>query len=640
MLCLCSAQESSGVILPASAAGRDWCTDACLSLLSTGVIGLGWSVSSYYRCATMLMVPNMMGSRGRGVLLMLLMAVVMDGPIFNIQRNIEVVSESVGCTVELQINHTKKLWKLMMEPLRKIIENMKDNGKDFREEMYKVRSSFRTVNDEIISNQGFDASEEPDQSQRNLTTQKMFEWRTKMRCEFIVTFGVDRCKEWFHRKHTACLIKLVVPIFNHLFCLPMKFSFLCNIMKVMTPWCKKRIPVDSNFGQLYDKVNGSVDNLNQDFTVKMAVSKMEQESIIGANISKAEITETVREEIVKKKTLFDNVVLIFKLLASFTFLLLFISSFLYTMNYNRDIRYDNIYISTYFRQIDARRRRVDRRHILPFKKAERPDVIFPWQCRVQTTEMKTLVLELLQYTAIIFVVFALFLFDWLLYTMLDIIQRHSYLEYNFSESHHLEIKVGGTSILANLIRRTVSAFNTTLDVKMESNNLHCLPVPHKIGKGAVFYTLVPMIGMVVFCFLQVYSFRLRRVIASFCFPKREKKRILFLYNDYLRRRIAYAETQRKKILIQARKKQLWQLRGMAGALHRRFPCLRRYIRKRCVVCSEGPTETSYYCPNVGCGAMYCRICWKDIKRFCFACMPYEDFVSGPSDTENDPVYGE
>ncbi|GCC45539.1 hypothetical protein chiPu_0029708, partial [Chiloscyllium punctatum] len=52
---------------------------------------------------------------------------------------------------------------------------------------------------------------------------------------------------------------------------------------------------------------------------------MEQESIIGANITQAEVTETVREEILKKKTVLDKVVLIFKLLASLSFLILFIT---------------------------------------------------------------------------------------------------------------------------------------------------------------------------------------------------------------------------------------------------------------------------------------------------------------------------
>ncbi|XP_059498965.1 E3 ubiquitin-protein ligase DCST1 [Stegostoma tigrinum] len=604
------------------------------------LMGLGWSLSVHYRCAIMLMVPHLLGSRGRGILLMLLMAIVTEGPVFNIQRNIEVVGESVGCTIELQINHTKTLWKLMLNPLRQIIRNMKENGKEFGEETKKVKSSFVKVNEEILMKQGYDISREKSKAHSKMSTQILYEMRTKLRCEYIVNLGIDRCKAWFAQKHKACLTKLVVPLFNHLFCLPMTFSFLCNIMKVMTPWCKDRIPVDKNFGQLYDKVNGSVDNLNKEFTAEMAISKMEQESIIGANITKADVTESVREEILKKKTLLDKVILVFKLLASLSFLLLFITSFLYTLNYNRDIRYDNIYVSTYFRQIDARRRRVDRRHILPLKKAERPDVIFPWQRKVHSTEMKTLILELVQYVAIILVVIALFILDWLLFTMLDIIRRHSFLEYSFIESHQLKIEVGGSSILANLIRRAVSAFNTSLDVKIESNNLHCLPVPHKMSRQSTMLTLVPVVGMIVFCFLQTYSYRLRRVIAGFCFPKREKKRVLFLYNEYLRKRISFAETQRKKILLLARKKQLWQLHGVAGTLHRLVPCLQRFIRKRCVVCSEGPTQTSYYCPNEGCAAMYCHLCWKDVKRFCFYCMPFEDFVSEASDEENNPVYGE
>ncbi|XP_059815647.1 E3 ubiquitin-protein ligase DCST1-like [Hypanus sabinus] len=147
-----------------------------------------------------------------------------------------------------------------------------------------------------------------------------------------------------------------------------------------------------------------------------------------------------------------------------------------------------------------------------------------------------------------------------------------------------------------------------------------------------------MAGIILFCFLQVYSYRLRRVIAAFCFPKREKKRVLFLYNEWLRKRITYAETQRKKIIMQARMKQLRQLRGFAGTLHRLFPFLQRFIRKWCLVCKEGPTNTSYHCPNPGCGAMYCQICWKDVRRFCFNCLPFEDFVSEGSDVENNPTY--
>ncbi|XP_069796235.1 E3 ubiquitin-protein ligase DCST1 [Narcine bancroftii] len=605
----------------------------------SSVMGLGWSVSAHYRCTVLIMVPNMLGGEGRGILLMLLIAVVMEGPILNIEKNIEEVSESMGCTVELQINHTRQLWKMMMEPVKNIILNMKENSQTFGNDTRAVKNSFRDVNDQIVSREGFVPSVEPSMDRGNISTQKLYEMKTKLRCEYIVGHGIERCKLWFDTKHAACMEKLVVPLFNHLFCLPMTFTFLCNIMKVMTPWCKDRIPVDSNFGQLYDKVNGSVDKLNQDFTVEMAVNRIEQESIIGAAVSKAEITETVREELLKKRTLLEKIVLVFKLLMSLSVFILLISSFLYVYNFNRDIRYDNIYVSTYFRQIDARRRGADRRHLLPLRKAERPDLIFPWQVQIHQTELRSLVLGIVQYIPIILVLIAIFILDWLLFTMLDIIQRHSYLEYNFSESHQLKIEVEGASILADLIRRTVAAFNTTIDVKMESNNLHCLPKPHKMKQLSIFISVFPMAGMILFCFFQIYIFRFRRVIAAFCFPKREKQRILFLYNELLRKRISYAEAQRKKIIAQARRKELWQLRGLAGTLHRLLPCLQRFMRKHCVVCGQGPTDTSYHCPNMGCGAMYCRVCWKDLRRFCFACLPFEEFVSGDSDNENSPAYG-
>lgn len=104
--------------------------------------------------------------------------------------------------------------------------------------------------------------------------------------------------------------------------------------------------------------------------------------------------------------------------------------FSYMDSYNRDIRFDNIYISTYFCQIDERRkqlvrgaqpwprgpycvsswsRRAERRGegtpvsltswtfyqgkrtLLPLRKAEEKTVIFPWSPSVQASEMRNLV---------------------------------------------------------------------------------------------------------------------------------------------------------------------------------------------------------------------------------------------------------
>lgn len=39
----------------------------------------------------------------------------------------------------------------------------------------------------------------------------------------------------------------------------------------MNTWCRDKIPVEGNFGQTYDRVNDSVDNLNQDFSTRVVV---------------------------------------------------------------------------------------------------------------------------------------------------------------------------------------------------------------------------------------------------------------------------------------------------------------------------------------------------------------------------------
>lgn len=39
----------------------------------------------------------------------------------------------------------------------------------------------------------------------------------------------------------------------------------------MTPWCREQIPVEGNFGQLFDQLNASIDRLSGEFSAGVAV---------------------------------------------------------------------------------------------------------------------------------------------------------------------------------------------------------------------------------------------------------------------------------------------------------------------------------------------------------------------------------
>lgn len=122
----------------------------------------------------------------------------------------------------------------------------------------------------------------------------------------------------------------------------------------------------------------------------------------------------------------------------------------------------------------------------------------------------------------------------------------------------------------------------------------CLPQPVSLSAGAYVRTGLPTVLLVCLCLLQAFGYRLRRVIAAFYFPKvhpdlspdlsprpprqrshtpaarssrtlslslsltlfsraqREKKRVLFFYNELLRKRAAFTKLRRAAIVRQAR----------------------------------------------------------------------------------------
>ncbi|NXD86930.1 DCST1 ligase, partial [Halcyon senegalensis] len=172
--------------------------------------------------------------------------------------------------------------------------------------------------------------------------------------------------------------------------------------------------------------------------------------------------------------------------------------------------------------------------------------------------------------------------DHTLFSMLSIIQQHSFVQYSFRSSHHLAVNVTGTSLMAQLLRSTIGTLNTSSDTQLETSNLACLPQPRGMTRQQYVETCLPLAVLVLLCLLQVYTYRLRRVIAAFYFPKREKSRVLYFYNKLLRQRHNFVRRQQKRIARQAR-----QQPGMRTLLLRW--CCPRWLRQSCTVCDAPET---------------------------------------------------
>ncbi|NWT54886.1 DCST1 ligase, partial [Erythrocercus mccallii] len=246
--------------------------------------------------------------------------------------------------------------------------------------------------------------------------------------------------------------------------------------------------------------------------------------------------------------------------------------------------------------------------LLPLLREEASSFIFPCNLALQRPERQYMVLELLRcIPLLLFLVFVCGL-DHFIFSILSIIQHHSFIEYSYQTSHHLSVNVMGASLMAELLRSTIGALNTSFDTEVETSNFACLPQPTGMTRQQYLNTCLPLGVLALLCLAQVYPFRLRRAIAAFYFPKREKTRVLFLYNKLLRQRRNFLYLQRGRVARRAR-----QPPGPGTLLlqwcRRRWPWLRRCLRQRCTLCGTPETPRHQPCPNPDCSASYCESCW-------------------------------
>ncbi|XP_023390073.1 E3 ubiquitin-protein ligase DCST1 [Pteropus vampyrus] len=371
------------------------------------------------------------------------------------------------------------LFQLLVNPMN-IYEHQKvmvlyglGSKESLRAETQNVSNSFKDLDAQVNSETGYAPADATGLEEtapgvgahqavafrRRLSTQKMFELKTKLRCSYVVNQAILSCRRWFDHKHEQCMQRIWVPLLSHLLCLPMKFKFFCGIAKVMGVWCRSRIPVEGNFGQTYDSLNQSLGGLRGEFSATIDFKEEKRAGLLGVNTSWEHVSTGLRDYVRQQEAQLEWALGLLHALLSCTFLLVLHASFSYVDSYNGDIRFDNIYISTYFCQIDERRKKLGKRTLLPLRKAEKKAVIFPYDPTIQALEMKNLIPELLETLPVLLLLAVLCGLDWSLYSAFDAIRHHSFLQYSFrSERRSPETRPPRNSHLYNELLRKRAAF--------------------------------------------------------------------------------------------------------------------------------------------------------------------------------------
>ncbi|XP_022909836.1 protein sneaky [Onthophagus taurus] len=621
------------------------------------MLGFGIAFSSQIRCISLLSIPNFVGRSGRSVLKALVFAYIISGPIHNLTENGKEVVRVFGCTTSLTFNLTKTRFELMFKPFTQALFGMKTDANEIKDTLRTVKDVSAPITGELEDDTEVKKMKEENdymdakihETKRNKELDKKYNTigekveatrmekeylkKIELRCQNQFNKAGKKCKDMFGKAYDTCY-DAVTWIAAWLLCWPMKLTFVCNIVEALggKSKCDPAKDIDHGFGEGYMYLKKTRSTFSENFkNVKLQyrIGKIHQIAKIR------EATDTAKEVmhiVQRKKSFLESIMVIVKRVLAFIFLKIILDSQKYHDKYLRDIEFDNIYITRYFRKIDARRRREDKKTLLPLKKIERNKLVDPWNLKPLKDEReklfgKTFKLLLEMITATTFI-----LLDRLFYEALDLVRRHAHIDYYQTGHHDMMLQIKGTGMIATLLRSLVKGFNVKKRIRAIRSNAACLPQPTILPQYYIYKIYGTYFAVWVAILCEAYILRLRRLICSYFYRKREKKRVLFLYNETLKRRIGFFRYMKKKVRKMVRKQRLENDLNVCAVLRIRFPnfcsCLKMFpmARRKCIICGDPePRKKSNIpgnfekCKTPDCYVVHCVECWNDVGRVCFAC---------------------
>ncbi|XP_076235359.1 protein sneaky [Calliopsis andreniformis] len=644
-------------------------TSFSLAVILTTMLSIGCATSIQVRCVCLLTIPAFFGRSGRSMLRALVLGYLIAGPFFNLMYNIKEVVRTFACTSQLTYNLTKTRFDLMFKPFQQAILAMKEDADEVKETLASVRELISPIVEEVEGEEEMlrlkEENDYLDELQGDTKRSKeieqkheqeiekakseadVYEAKYKMkvetRCEEQLSRGAERCRDMFSDAYDKCYEKVTVFV-AWLLCWPMKLTFVCNLVQALggSSICDPTGKVDSGIGEGYYALKSARDELTSSLKNAKLQYKIKKPPVILDVQDAADAAKAVMYQFSARRRLFESIMVTLKRCLSFVFLKIILSAQTYHDKYLDDIEHDNIYVTPYFRRIDARRKARGSMTLLPLKKIEKQKFVDPYSLKPSKAEKFHLIGQIVKLLLEIISASTFLILDWLFYEVLDLIRRHAYMEYTQARQHDLSLEIRGTGVIASLIRSAVRGFNVKKHIKTVISNSACLPRPTKLPLIITLKIYGTFFGIFVLIFGSVYTQRTRRGICSFFYRKREKRRVLYLYNESLRRRIGFTRFMKAKVRRLVRTRRLEHDVDFWKALRTKNPEVFGWLRffecarDRCLICGEvEPRRGPKYrpCTTPGCPFVHCAECWRDVGKICYACSDVPETDTEEYDTQ-------
>lgn len=104
-----------------------------IGLVISFSLAVSLAISRQIRCIALLSFPTIGGHAGRGVLMALIVAYVIAGPVANLATNGKEVARTFSCTTSLTFNLTKTRFELMFKPFQNALLGMKTDANEIKD---------------------------------------------------------------------------------------------------------------------------------------------------------------------------------------------------------------------------------------------------------------------------------------------------------------------------------------------------------------------------------------------------------------------------------------------------------------------------------------------------------------------------
>lgn len=606
---------------------------------------IAYTLSVQMRVISWLLVPTLLGTSSRSFVLALIFATIAAGPVSNIIHNCGEAALTLICTFNYHRTILSEKMNLIFDPIKQLIIQFGKSNKAMKKEAESVgKQLMPALNKEIIDQTELDKEKDeimkadkiidmevPRLSQIEEDYEKELKKdkskgsvvakyirKNDYRCENIFSKALENCAEYFDLAHGKCYEEIGIPLIGHLICIGLSVFKACSLMANFgqNRLCKAKQHSPAGLGRGYEKVNTLLQDFenNMDADVKIKYFQAEPPTNLTTF---SQMSQLVNQMLRQNEEYFKIGFKIVSNLLLYILLWVMYKAIRYHKLYLTKIYFDNIYITSYFRHIDCRRLFAGKYHILPLRRFEKMELVDVLSFKIGSKESRQLKSLILLMISLGVAIVLLLFFDYLFAKTLLFIESHSTVRKEVKGINKYSMLIYGEGIVANILKKVLKQFEVHASLNKNYTNLECLPNPQITPSSTYYNIIMYFVSLIALGYLQAYLSRLRRIICAFFYPKREKKRILFLYNDRLKKRKRYHSFKigfLKKLIKD--KEQL-----INENLFHFFAYLWAKITnsKKCIICEQSVQHNYTVCAQENCQLVYCSQCWQLSGRICHAC---------------------